>query len=156
MLRIGYDELVQACEKYRENVLNGVRGFSLPSFEHFCGWIYESAADVKKFAMETEQKQTEQESETRKGKKRERKDAERGAEIQKAEAAREAVRRLDTFIRGQLTSNPIWGGAQNNKAMFLLKQNNTGYYLQDKQTVENAGDISIKVSFGGNISDPFG
>lgn len=84
------------------------------------------------------------------------KDADCGAvDAKRMECGAELVR-LSNYIQAQLATSPYWGGAQSQKAIFLLKQNRTGRGMREKVEQEVNGDVAIKVSFGGGLDDPFG
>ena len=63
-----------------------------------------------------------------------------------------ALKRMATWIRGQMMSAPAWNGQMTARAIFALKQDVGDGVRWTDQDNGKGGPIEIKVSFGG--SDP--
>lgn len=161
MLRLSYDDLIRACQEYRAAVQDG--RVPRAQWDHFAGWIGEDSGELTAFMTATDDGEDKAQS-GEDGKSRERaardEDGRRGrnesGEDAKKAEARGELKRLATFIRGELATSPNWGGALSAKSIFLQKQAFDGRPMADKQEINAGGDIAIKVSFGGGLDDPFG
>lgn len=149
MLRLSFDDLIRACQEYRAAVQDG--RVARAQWDHFAGWIGEDSGELTAFMTASDDSDDKTSGED--GKSGER--AVRDEDAKKAEARGE-LKRLATFIRGELATSPNWGGALSAKSIFLQKQAFDGRPMADKQEINAGGDISIKVQFGGGLEDPFG
>jgi hypothetical protein len=144
MLRLSYDDLIRACKEYRTAVQDG--RVMRAQWDHFAGWIGEDSGELTAFMTASDEGAGQDESADR---------AQSGEDAKKMEARGE-LKRLATFIRGELATSPNWGGALSAKSIFLQKQAFDGRPMADKQEISAGGDIAIKVSFGGGLDEPFG
>jgi hypothetical protein len=149
MLRLSYDDLIRACREYRAAVQDG--RVMRAQWDHFAGWIGEDSGELTAFMTASDDGDGEQRGEDAKSGTR----ADRDEDAKKMEARGE-LKRLATFIRGELATSPNWGGALSAKSIFLQKQAFDGRPMADKQEISAGGDIAIKVSFGGGLDEPFG
>lgn len=150
MLRLSFDDLIRACQEYRAAVQDG--RVMRAQWDHFAGWIGEDSGELTAFMTASDDgddKTSKDGEDGRRGR------DESGEDAKKAEARGE-LKRLATFIRGELATSPNWGGALSAKSIFLQKQAFDGRPMADKQEINAGGDISIKVQFGGGLDDPFG
>lgn len=148
MLRLSFDDLIRACQEYRAAVQDG--RVMRAQWDHFAGWIGEDSGELTAFMTASD---GDDKTSCEDGKSGTR--ADRGEDAKKMEARGE-LKRLATFIRGELATSPNWGGALSAKSIFLQKQAFDGRPMADKQEISAGGDISIKVQFGGGLDDPFG
>lgn len=162
MLRLSFDDLIRACQEYRAAVQDG--RVPRAQWDHFAGWIGEDSGELTAFMMASEDDKSgeqcgeDDKSGTRADRDEDGKSGTRsqcGEDAKKMEARGE-LKRLATFIRGELATSPNWGGALSAKSIFLQKQAFDGRPMADKQEISAGGDISIKVQFGGGLDDPFG
>ena len=121
-------------------------------WDHFAGWIGADSGELTAFMTASDDGAGQDESADRAQSKDR---AQSGEDAKKAEARGE-LKRLATFIRGELATSPNWGGALSAKSIFLQKQAFDGRPMADKQEINAGGDIAIKVTFGGGLEDPFG
>jgi hypothetical protein len=146
MLRLSYDDLIRACKEYRTAAQDG--RVMRAQWDHFAGWIGEDSGELTAFMTASDESGQGDAAESAER-------AQSGEDAKKSEARGE-LKRLATFIRGELATSPNWGGALSAKSIFLQKQAFDGRPMADKQEISTGGDIAIKVSFGGGLDAPFG
>ena len=75
----------------------------------------------------------------------------RGEEVKGAYYDRAVMlKRMMTWVRGQLSSGKGWNGQNQSRAIFLMKQDHgDGVRYSDADAKQN-GPVEVKVSFGGN------
>ena len=126
--RISEKELNDAIEKYKNDLESGA--FPRASWPHFCSTLGYTEAEVKE-CME-------------RGDKRE------SAYYNRAVA----LKRMSTWIRGQMLSGAGWSGQNQTKAIFALKQDiGDGISYTDREAV-TVSPAKISIQFGGD--DPRG
>ena len=75
----------------------------------------------------------------------------RGEEVKGAYYERAvALKRMMTWVRGQLSSGKGWNGQNQSRAIFLMKQDHGDGVRYSDQDAKGNGPVEVKVSFGGN------
>lgn len=75
----------------------------------------------------------------------------RGIEVKGAYYERAvALKRMMTWVRGQLSSGKGWNGQNQSRAIFLMKQDHGDGVRYTDQDAKNTGPVEVKISFGGN------
>lgn len=75
----------------------------------------------------------------------------RGVEVKGAYYDRAvALKRMMTWVRGQLSSGKGWNGQNQSRAIFLMKQDHGDGVRYTDQDAKNTGPVEVKISFGGN------
>ena len=75
----------------------------------------------------------------------------RGIEVKGAYYERAvSLKRMMTWVRGQLSSGKGWNGQNQSRAIFLMKQDHGDGVRYTDQDAKNAGPVEVKISFGGN------
>ena len=75
----------------------------------------------------------------------------RGEEVKGAYYDRAvALKRMMTWVRGQLSSGKGWNGQNQSRAIFLMKQDHGDGVRYSDQDAKGNGPVEVKVSFGGN------
>lgn len=75
----------------------------------------------------------------------------RGEEVKGAYYDRAvALKRMMTWVRGQLSSGKGWNGQNQSRAIFLMKQDHGDGVRYSDQDAKVGGPVEVKVSFGGN------
>lgn len=75
----------------------------------------------------------------------------RGEEVKGAYYDRAvALKRMMTWVRGQLSSGKGWNGQNQSRAIFLMKQDHGDGVRYSDQDAKGNGLVEVKVSFGGN------
>lgn len=75
----------------------------------------------------------------------------RGMEVKGAYYERAvALKRMMTWVRGQLSSGKGWNGQNQSRAIFLMKQDHGDGVRYSDADDKASGPIEVKVSFGGN------
>ena len=75
----------------------------------------------------------------------------RGEEVKGAYYERAvALKRMMTWVRGQLSSGKGWNGQHQSRAIFLMKQDHGDGVRYSDQDAKGNGPVEVKVSFGGN------
>lgn len=145
LLRISEDRLIEACQRYKELTDSGT--IKRADWWHFAAWVGECAEDLTLIVKYGGRTVADADGDG---------DAGRAAEASKYGRAAEELRRLATYIRGQYSTAPAWGGASSSKALFNQKQDFDGCALVDKTERQTSGDITVKLvgDFGG-VADPF-
>ena len=120
-------ELDQAIERYKQDLADGK--FPRASWPHFCASLGCTEAEAKEVIRQGDEQ------------------GRGGAYYGRSQA----LKRMATWIRGQMLSGSGWGGPMQSKAIFALKQDigdGVRYTDQDKGT----GQIDVKIDFGGGDS----
>jgi hypothetical protein len=77
----------------------------------------------------------------------------RGIEVKGAYYERAvSLKRMMTWVRGQLSSGKGWNGQNQSRAIFLMKQDHGDGVRYTDQDAKNTGPVDVKISFGG--ADP--
>ena len=77
----------------------------------------------------------------------------RGADVKGAYHSRAvALKRMMTWVRGQLSSGKGWNGQNQSRAIFLMKQDHGDGVRYSDQDAKQSGPVEVKISFGG--ADP--
>lgn len=77
----------------------------------------------------------------------------RGDEVKGAYYERaQMLKRMITWIRGQMLSGAGWSGQNQTKAIFALKQDHGDGVRYSDQDAKQTGPVEVKISFGG--ADP--
>jgi hypothetical protein len=77
----------------------------------------------------------------------------RGDEVKAAYYERaQMLKRMITWIRGQMLSGAGWSGQNQTKAIFALKQDHGDGVRYSDQDAKQTGPVEVKISFGG--ADP--
>lgn len=75
----------------------------------------------------------------------------RGIEVKGAYYERAvSLKRMMTWVRGQLSSGKGWNGQNQSRAIFLMKQDHGDGVRYTDQDAKNSGPVEVKISFGGN------
>ena len=75
----------------------------------------------------------------------------RGIEVKGAYYERAvSLKRMMTWVRGQLSSGKGWNGQNQSRAIFLMKQDHGDGVRYTDQDAKNTGPVEVKISFGGN------
>lgn len=75
----------------------------------------------------------------------------RGIEVKGAYYERAVLlKRMMTWVRGQLSSGKGWNGQNQSRAIFLMKQDHGDGVRYTDQDAKNTGPVEVKISFGGN------
>lgn len=75
----------------------------------------------------------------------------RGEEVKGAYYDRAvSLKRMMTWVRGQLSSGKGWNGQNQSRAIFLMKQDHGDGVRYSDQDAKSGGTVEVKVSFGGN------
>ena len=75
----------------------------------------------------------------------------RGEEVKGAYYERAVMlKRMMTWVRGQLSSGKGWNGQNQSRAIFLMKQDHGDGVRYSDQDAKGNGPVEVKVSFGGN------
>lgn len=130
VFRMTEDQLSQAIEKYKTDLENGK--FQRASWPHFCarlGYTEQEVQDVIKRGDEV-----------------------KGAYYERAQM----LKRMLTWIRGEMLSGAGWGGQSQTKAIFALQQDygDGMQYVNNRGTGIGGGNIRVELGFGGG--DPRG
>lgn len=62
------------------------------------------------------------------------------------------LKRMMTWVRGQLSSGKGWNGQNQSRAIFLMKQDHGDGVRYSDQDAKNTGPVKVNISFGG--ADP--
>lgn len=77
----------------------------------------------------------------------------RGDEVKGAYYERAvALKRMMTWVRGQLSSGKGWNGQNQSRAIFLMKQDHGDGVRYSDADAKQTGPVDVRISFGG--SDP--
>ena len=77
----------------------------------------------------------------------------RGMEVKGAYYDRAvALKRMMTWVRGQLASGKGWNGQNQSRAIFLLKQDHGDGVRYTDADAKQTGPVEVKISFGGSDS----
>lgn len=77
----------------------------------------------------------------------------RGDEVKGAYYDRSVLlKRMMTWVRGQLSSGKGWNGQNQSRAIFLMKQDHGDGVRYSDADAKQSGPVEVKISFGG--SDP--
>ena len=63
-----------------------------------------------------------------------------------------ALKRMMTWVRGQLASGKGWTGQNQSRAIFLLKQDHGDGVRYTDADAKQTGPVEVKISFGGSDS----
>jgi hypothetical protein len=75
----------------------------------------------------------------------------RGIEVKGAYYERAvSLKRMMTWVRGQLSSGKGWNGQNQSRAIFLMKQDHGDGVRYTDQDAKSTGPVEVKISFGGN------
>ena len=117
-------ELQNRIEKYKEDVKNGV--IVRASWPHFCATLDCTEADLAEIMAIDEKGQS--------------------AYIGRGRM----LKKMLTWVRGQMLSSGGWNGQMTARAIFALKQDHgDGVVYRDKDT-GGGGPVEVKVTFGGD------
>lgn len=123
--KLSEKELEQAISQYKADLEEGK--FPRASWPHFCSMLGYTEAEVVKVIEQG--------------------DEVKGAYYERAQM----LKRMITWIRGQMLSGAGWSGQNQTKAIFALKQDmGDGNRYGDSDA--KSGPVEVKISFGG--SDP--
>lgn len=126
--RMPEKELNAAIKKYKQDATDGK--FPRPSWPHFCATLGYTEAEVKECI-------------------------ERGQDRQSAYYGRAvALKRVATWVRGEMLSGKGWSGQVQSKAIFALKQDIGDGVSYTDRDVGTASPTKINIQFGGD--DPRG
>lgn len=74
----------------------------------------------------------------------------RGIEVKGAYYERAvSLKRMMTWVRGQLSSGKGWNGQNQSRAIFLMKQDHGDGVRYTDQDAKNTGPVDVRISFGG-------
>lgn len=119
-------QLEQAIEQYKTDLEEGK--FPRASWPHFCAYLGYTESEVKQVV-------------------------ERGEEVKGAYYERAVMlKRMITWIRGEMLSGSGWSGQNQTKAIFALKQDHGDGVRYSDADSKQSGPVEVKISFGG--SDP--
>jgi hypothetical protein len=124
--RMSEKELDQAIDKYKEDLENGK--FQRASWPHFCARLGYTEQEVQEVIR-------------------------RGDEVKGAYWERaQMLKRMLTWIRGEMLSGSGWGGQSQTKAIFALQQDYGDglQYVNNRGSSTGGGPIQIQVGFGGS------
>lgn len=117
-------ELSQKIEKYKEDLSAGT--FARASWPHFAAFLDSTEADL---ALVIEQ----------------------GASKESAYRGRaELLKKMATWVRGQMMSAQGWNGQLTSRAIFALKQDIGDGVKWTDQDSKQTGPVEVKISFGGD------
>jgi hypothetical protein len=130
VFRMTEEQLGKAIEQYKIDLDNGK--FQRASWPHFCarlGYTEQEVQDVIKRGDEV-----------------------KGAYFERAQM----LKRMLTWIRGEMLSGAGWGGQSQTKAIFALQQDYGDglQYVNNRGTAAGGGAIRVELGFGGG--DPRG
>lgn len=116
-------ELREKIEQYKADLDAGA--FARASWPHFCAYLDATESDL---AMVIEQ----------------------GANKDSAYRGRaELLKKMLTWVRGQMMSAPGWNGQMTSRAIFALKQDHGDGIKWTDQDNKPTGPVEVRVSFGG-------
>lgn len=141
LIRLAEQQIIKACVEYRRLCEAGE--IKRADWWHFSAWCCE-AADALSLIVKHGGRAVSDDA------------PDEVREAAKYAEAADELRRLSTYIRGQYTTAPAWGGASASKAMFLLRQDWDGAALTDRPDSGGGAQITVKLvgDFGGT-ADPF-
>jgi hypothetical protein len=117
-------ELDQAIELYKQKVND--EEIPRASWANFCAFLGYTEAEVAEVVT-------------------------RGIEVKGAYYERAvSLKRMMTWVRGQLSSGKGWNGQNQSRAIFLMKQDHGDGVRYTDQDAKNTGPVEVKISFGGN------
>ena len=130
VFRMTEEQLAKAIEQYKIDLENGK--FQRASWPHFCARLGYTEQDVQEVIK--------------------RGDEVRGAYYERAQM----LKRMLTWIRGEMLSGAGWGGQSQTKAIFALQQDYGDglQYVNNRGTAAGGGNIRVELGFGGG--DPRG
>ena len=121
-------ELETAIEKYKDDLEKG--RFQRASWPHFCARLGYTEQEVQEVIK-------------------------RGDEVKGAYWERaQLLKRMLTWIRGEMLSGAGWGGQSQTKAIFALQQDYGDglQYVNNRGAGSGGGNINVNVGFGGGDS----
>lgn len=117
-------ELSAKIEQYKTELKEGV--FARASWPHFAAYLDSTEAELA-FVIE------------------------QGASKESAYRGRaEMLKKMATWVRGQLMSAPGWNGQLTSRAIFALKQDIGDGVKWTDQEQKQTGPVEVKISFGGD------
>jgi hypothetical protein len=130
VFRMTEEQLAQAIDKYKIDLENGK--FQRASWPHFCARLGYTEQEVQEVI--------------RRG------DEVKGAYFERAQM----LKRMLTWIRGEMLSGAGWGGQSQTKAIFALQQDYGDglQYVNNRGSAVGGGNIRVELGFGGG--DPRG
>jgi hypothetical protein len=126
--RMSEKELQKAIDDYKADLNKGK--FQRASWPHFCARLGYTEQEVQEVIK-------------------------RGDEVKGAYYDRAVMlKRMLTWIRGEMLSSAGWGGQSQTKAIFALQQDyGDGHqYVNNRGVGNTGGNVNIKVGFGGSDS----
>ena len=128
--RMTEEQLEKAIEQYKIDLENGK--FQRASWPHFCARLGYTEQEVQEVIK--------------------RGDEVKGAYFERAQM----LKRMLTWIRGEMLSGAGWGGQSQTKAIFALQQDYGDglQYVNNRGTAAGGGSIRVELGFGGG--DPRG
>ena len=118
---MSYRETVDAINRYEADVASGK--YSRADLAHFCGVIGVASSTFVTVAKEP---------------------------VASNIPISEELKKFVTWIQGEYSVAPGWGGPNASKAIFNLKQDFGGMVYTDRQDVNATGKVTVDVSFGGS------
>lgn len=126
--RLSEKELDQKIEEYKTRVDS--EEIPRASWANFCSFLGYTEAEVAEVVS-------------------------RGSEVKGAYYDRAvALKRMMTWVRGQLASGRGWNGQNQSRAIFLMKQDHGDGVRYSDIDAKQTGPVEVKISFGGG--DPRG
>ena len=117
-------DLTAKIEQYKQDLQDGK--FARASWPHFAAYLDSTEADLSDVI-------------------------EQGAKRESAYHGRaKALKKMATWVRGQLMSAPGWNGQLTSRAIFALKQDIGDGVKWTDQDSKQTGPVEIKVTFGGD------
>lgn len=124
--RLTEKQLEEAIEKYKADL--EAEKFPRASWPHFCSTLGYTEAEVQEVITQG--------------------DSLKGAYYERAQM----LKRMITWIRGQILSGSGWSGQNQTKGIFALKQDFGDGIRYSDADAKQSGPVEVKISFGG--SDP--
>lgn len=117
-------QLAEKINQYKLDLENGV--FARASWPHFAAYLDSTEADLADVIKQ-------------------------GSERNSAYRGRaEALKKMLTWVRGQMMSAAGWNGQLTSRAIFALKQDQGDGVKWSDQDNKQTGPVEIKISFGGD------
>lgn len=124
--KLSENQLEQMINDYKEKVNN--EEIPRASWANFCAFLGYTEAEVAEVIQ-------------------------RGDEVKGAYYERSVLlKRMMTWVRGQLSSGKGWNGQNQSRAIFLMKQDHGDGVRYSDADSKQTGPVEVKISFGG--SDP--
>ena len=117
-------ELAEKISQYKQDLKDGV--FARASWPHFAAYLDSTEADLTDVIKQGENKES----------------AYRGRAV--------LLKKMLTWVRGQMMSSQGWNGQLTSRAIFALKQDHGDGVKWVDQEANQTGPVEIKISVGGD------